>query len=55
MTLSSALIYGRKALEGAEIADAQVDAWQLLEYVCGCDRSYYCHRNRNIGIVYILE
>lgn len=41
MTLSSALIYGRKALEGAEIADAQVDAWQLLEYVCGCDRSYY--------------
>ncbi len=41
MNLSSALLYGRKTLENAQIADAQVDAWQLLEYVCGCDRSYY--------------
>lgn len=41
MNLSEALVYGRKTLEEARIADAQVDSWQLLEYVCGCDRSYY--------------
>jgi len=41
MNLSSALLYGRKTLEEAGIADAQVDAWALLEEVCGCDRTYY--------------
>lgn len=41
MKLSEALIYGREILESVNIADAQVDSWQLLEYVCGCDRSYY--------------
>lgn len=41
MNLSSALLYGRKTLEEAGISDAQVDAWQLLEFTCGCDRTYY--------------
>lgn len=41
MKLSSALLYGRKSLETAKIADAQVDAWELLEYICGCDKTYY--------------
>lgn len=41
MNLSEALVYGRKTLEEAHIADAQVDSWQLLEHICGCDRSYY--------------
>lgn len=41
MKLSEALIYGRNILETVNIADAQVDSWQLLEFVCGCDRSYY--------------
>lgn len=41
MKLSEAYAYGRKTLENAKIADAQVDSWQLLEYVCGCDKSYY--------------
>ncbi len=41
MNLSSALIYGRKTLEEVNIVDAQVDAWELLEFTCGCDRTYY--------------
>lgn len=41
MNLSSALLYGRRTLEEAGISDAQVDAWQLLEFTCGCDRTYY--------------
>lgn len=41
MNLSSALLYGRNTLEAAKIADAQIDAWALLEEVCGCDRTYY--------------
>lgn len=49
MNLSSALLYGRKTLEEAHITDAQVDAWQFLEYVCGCDRSYYyLHMNEEL-------
>lgn len=41
MSLSEALTYGRQQLMSAGIADANTDAWQLLEYVCGCDRTYY--------------
>lgn len=41
MKLSEALMYGRKVLEEANISDAQIDSWQLMEYVLKCDRSYY--------------
>lgn len=50
MNLSSALIYGRKTLEEANIIDAQVDAWELLEFTCGCDKSYYyLHRDEELS------
>lgn len=41
LCLSEALAYGRSILSEAGISDAQTDAWQLLEHVCGCDRTYY--------------
>lgn len=41
MTLEAALSYGKKILEEAEIVEAALDAWYLLEYVGKFDRSYY--------------
>lgn len=41
MTFEDALSYGKKKLEEAQIAEAALDAWYLLEYVCKFDRSYY--------------
>lgn len=44
MTYRSALEYGRQYLEEKEIADASVDAWYLLEFSCGLDRTRYLLR-----------
>lgn len=41
MNLSSMLRYGKQVLEDASIADASVDAMELLQFVCGIDRNYY--------------
>lgn len=41
MTLEGALSWGKEELKQAEIADYELDAWYLLEYVCKIDRSYY--------------
>lgn len=41
MNLSSMLRYGKDMLEAASIADAPVDAMELLQYACGIDRNYY--------------
>lgn len=41
MNLSSMLRYGKKVLEEASVADASVDAMELLQFVCGIDRNYY--------------
>ncbi len=41
MNLSSMLHYGKNVLEEALIADAAVDAMELLQFACGIDRSYY--------------
>ena len=41
MTYRSALEYGRQYLEEKGIPDASVDAWYLLEFSCGLDRTRY--------------
>ncbi len=41
MTLKEAYEYGQKQLKTAEIDDAQLDAWYLLEYVTGITRARY--------------
>ena len=41
MKMSSLLAEGRKRLLEADITDASVDAWELLEYVFGIDKNYY--------------
>lgn len=41
MTLEGALSWGKEVLKQAEIADYELDAWYLLEYVCRIDKSYY--------------
>lgn len=41
MKLSSMFRYGKAKLEEAQIADASVDAMELLEFACGIDRNYY--------------
>lgn len=41
MTLEGALSWGKEELKQAEIANYELDAWYLLEYVCKIDRSYY--------------
>ncbi len=41
MTLQKAFEFGREALARAEIADAEVDAWLLLEHAMGICRTQY--------------
>jgi release factor glutamine methyltransferase len=41
MTYREAISLGEKILQMADIADAKVDAWLLLEMVCKIDRSFY--------------
>lgn len=41
MTLKEAYEYGQEQLEKAEIEDATLDAWYLLEYVTGISRAMY--------------
>lgn len=50
MTLREALLYGKQALFKAQIADAETDAWLLLENVCGCTRNdYYMRGDRQLS------
>ena len=39
MTLKEAYEYGRERLNAAGIEECSVDAWYLLEFVTGLDRS----------------
>lgn len=41
MNLSGVLTCGKERLAGAGIADAAVDAWELMEYVWDMDKNYY--------------
>lgn len=41
MTLFKLLTDGREKLRGAQIAEWELDAWYLLEYVTGCTRHEY--------------
>ena len=41
MTLKSLLAEGREVLTAAQIADADIDAWLLLQYVTGINRMMY--------------
>lgn len=40
-SMKEALSRGRNVLEQAGVADADLDAWYLLEYVTGVDRAHY--------------
>ena len=49
MTLREAYEYGQKRLEAAEIDDAIIDAWYLLEFVTGISRTmYFLRMNENM-------
>lgn len=49
MKLQAMLGYGKKKLTEAHIADAAVDAWELLEYVCGMNKNYfYMHPDEEV-------
>lgn len=41
MTVEGALSWGKEQLKQSGIADYELDAWYLLEYVCKIDKSYY--------------
>ena len=41
MTLREACLYGQKKLEAAGVPESSLDAWYLLEFVTGCNRSHY--------------
>ena len=50
MTLCEAYEYGQQKLRDAQIEDADLDAWYLLEYATGINRAmYFMDRNRTIG------
>ena len=50
MTLKEAYEYGQEQLKNAEIDDAALDAWYLLEYVTGISRAmYFMDMNRLIS------
>ena len=50
MTLKEAYEYGQVQLKNAEIDDAVLDAWYLLEYVTGISRAmYFMDMNREIS------
>lgn len=49
MTLREAYAYGQEQLERAEIDDAGLDAWYLMEYVTGISRTmYFLHMNEEM-------
>ena len=49
MTLKEAFEYGKEQLKNAQIEDAELDAWYLLEYVTGISRAmYFLDMNRQI-------
>lgn len=49
-TYKDALEYGKKSLLECKIEDAQLDAWLLLEYVCGISRGwYFVHEDEDIS------
>ena len=51
MTLKEAYEYGQVQLKNAEIDDAVLDAWYLLEHVIGISRSmYFMDMNREISL-----
>ena len=51
MTLREAYEYGQEQLKKAQIEDAHLDAWYLLEYVTGITRTrYFMDMNREIGV-----
>lgn len=41
MTFEGALEYGKQILLNADVADFELDAWYLMEYVCKIDKSRY--------------
>ena len=41
MTLKEACAYGKEYLESKSVPEAALDAWYLLEYLTGKNRSYY--------------
>ena len=41
MTLREACLRGQKKLETAGVPEAALDAWYLLEFAAGCNRSHY--------------
>lgn len=50
MTYREAINLGEKVLNMADVADAKIDAWLLLEMVCKIDRSfYYLHMEDEIA------
>lgn len=49
-TYKDVLEYGKKSLLECKIEDAQLDAWLLLEHVCGISRSwYFVHEDEDIS------
>lgn len=49
MTISELLKWGEMKLEDAQIADAEIDAWYLLEYSTGISKSaYLCDRGKRL-------
>lgn len=51
MTLKEAYEYGQKKLQSAEIEDAVLDAWYLLEFVTGISRSmYFLRMNEEMSV-----
>ena len=50
MTLKEAYEYGQVQLKNAQIEDADLDAWYLLEYVTGVSRAtYFMDMNRELS------
>lgn len=51
MTLKEAYEYGQEQLKKAEIDDAVLDAWYLLEFVTGVSRAmYFLDMNRSLSV-----
>ncbi len=49
MTLQELLKKGKERLQRAQIAEWELDAWYLLEYVTGCSRSaYFLHPDQEV-------
>ena len=49
MTYREAMRIGTQVLTEAEVADAAIDSWYLLEYICRITRSYYyLHENDDL-------